>query len=125
MDAIDWYGGNSVVSYVGGDGSCSRWEGKQFPAENCGTHPVGLKAPNRWGLYDMLGNVTEWTWDWKGAYPLGAATDPLGDAPNMYRVRRGCSWSSYASSCRLAARGGGELLERQDNVGLRPVRSAP
>ena len=42
------------------------------------THPVGLKAPNGYGLHDMLGNVEELVQDWLGKYPGGAVTDPSG-----------------------------------------------
>ena len=68
------------------------------------THPVGLKLPNPWGLYDMHGNVQEWVqdkWhnDYKGAPTDGSAWE-IGDG--AYRVQRGGGWSYNAGYCRSA-----------------------
>ena len=62
-----------------------------------GTHEVGLKLPNAFGLYDMLGNVYEACLDWNGAYAAGDATDPTGPdtAPaDSKRVIRGGYYST-------------------------------
>jgi formylglycine-generating enzyme required for sulfatase activity len=88
------------------------------------THQVGQKRPNAWGLYDMLGNVAEWTGDWFGAFggpvfdPLGA---PLGDA----RVSRGGAWYFYKRLARAADRMSDEPERRSSVLGFRLVRTWP
>jgi len=57
------------------------------------THPVGGKKANKWGLYDMHGNVLEWCSDWGiGEYPKGAVSDPVGPAEGSHRLLRGGCW---------------------------------
>ena len=71
-----------------------------------GTTPVGSYGANGYGLYDMAGNVCEWTWDLYGGYAQTAQTDPRGPSSGFYRVIRGGGWSGNAEGCRLAADGG-------------------
>lgn len=59
-----------------------------------GSHPVGGKEPNAWGLYDMLGNEYEWCQDWydKNYYSQSPAKDPPGPSSGDNRVVRGGCW---------------------------------
>ncbi len=68
-----------------------------------GTAKAGSYLPNAWGLYDIHGNVWEWSLDWYGTYP-GTVTDPLGPTSGSDRMFRGCSWDSFADRGRSARR---------------------
>jgi formylglycine-generating enzyme required for sulfatase activity len=83
------------------------------------THPVGLKRPNAWGLYDMLGNVLEWCYDWYGDYRGGEVADPKGPASGYFRMARGGSWRTEVTVCRSAARAGGSQDRRDYTLGFR------
>ena len=62
-----------------------------WTAANAGgkTHPVGTKAPNELGIFDMSGNIYEFCQDWEAPYPSGHQTDPVGPSKGSYRVQRG------------------------------------
>jgi formylglycine-generating enzyme required for sulfatase activity len=88
-------------------------------------HPAAGKAPNAYGLYDMLGNVSEWCHVWSGAYPGGAETDPTGAASGSYRVVRGGSWYYRAGNARAASRNAKHPGSPYARLGGRVARSAP
>ncbi len=84
-------------------------------------HPVALKAPNTWGLFDMLGNVAEWTMDVYAPYPREDVKDPAGPATGSTKVVRGGSWRSVPPALRCAARVGTPESYQLAHVGLRVV----
>ena len=101
LDAIAWYGDTS---------------GRR-------THPVGGKAPNAWGLHDVLGNVVEWVGDWYGDYIGGSVTDPQGPGSGPGRVIRGGCWVGAAKHSRTSNRNVSPPDVRYDFLGFRLLRT--
>lgn len=71
---------------------------------NSSTHPVGTKAPNELGIYDMSGNVFEWCSDYYGSYTNGNQTNPTGPNYGSSCVFRGGAWIYNANGCRVSCR---------------------
>ena len=106
------YSGGDILSEVG-------WYDGNSGDE---THPVGLKKPNGFGLYDMSGNVYEWVWDSYGSYSSDNQTDLSGPFGGSTRTRRGGGWCSIDRDTRVSFRDGVSPVGCGDFLGFRIMR---
>lgn len=85
------------------------------------SHPVAMKKPNAWGLYDMHGNVQEWCSDQfhDPYYSRSLNLDPEG--PSILRVVRGGAHAYAGDFCRSASRRGSSSDNRTGITGFRAV----
>ena len=100
-----------------------------------GSHPVGEKPANPWGLCDMIGNMWEWCNDYyqEDYYRRSPERDPRGPANGENRVVRGGCWNSKPDHCRSAYRnyempGYTDVCFAKDihgQIGFRCVRKQP
>jgi formylglycine-generating enzyme required for sulfatase activity len=114
LDEVAWYADNSGRERIDSakiwKEERNRYLGKLF-ANGDKPHDVGQKKPNAFGLYDMLGNVYQYTNDWYGGtyYSSSPAVDPTGPKePDVmqYQVLRGGSWVDHPVRVRVSYRDG-------------------
>jgi serine/threonine protein kinase/formylglycine-generating enzyme required for sulfatase activity len=85
--------------------------------------PGGTKLPNAWGIFDMLGNVSEWCWDWYGSQGPTVLTDWHGPVDGTERVHRGGSFLSNVGGLGLSTHRGFRIRPtgRTATLGVRVV----
>lgn len=101
-------GGREGALYVWGDEPPCAWPAyvRRWGGEVKGPLPVGLDAPNAFGLYDIGENVHEWCSDWFGKdyYAHSPERNPRGPESGQRRASRGGSWRHQIKASRCAAR---------------------
>jgi formylglycine-generating enzyme required for sulfatase activity len=88
------------------------------------TYPVATKAPNAWGLFDTLGNVWEWCFDWYTDGPVGRGSrDPVGPPAGQAKVLRGGSFEYGPPWCRASQRAPADPAAFTREFGFRVCRN--
>lgn len=128
---VSWKDAQTFCKWRGGDlPTETQWE-RAAQGDNLGgahfqqiynsgsTKDIGGQRPNSNGLYDMMGNVYEWTLDWYGPYPLNNILNPKGPPEGKEKVVRGGAWHSPSHYLRVADRVARTPEYKYSDVGIR------
>jgi formylglycine-generating enzyme required for sulfatase activity len=99
-------------------GNCLGWWGDGFVK----TARIGVYEPNRRGVFDMYGNVSEWVSDWYGPYRDIRMIDPMGPNNGEKKIRRGGFFGNSAGNCTATHRASAKPGRRAEDTGFRVVR---
>ncbi len=118
LDTVAWYAFNTSTE----DGKSSTLIPEGEDRASYGTHPVGQKAPNELGLFDMSGNVFEWCYDKVTKFAVKNPASIVESEDNK-RITRGGSWFNNASKCVVSNRSVNAPGSAAADIGFRVVRS--
>jgi sulfatase modifying factor 1 len=126
VDEIAWNADNSGRVTLD---STTLWKQDQktyfdkLDANGDSIHEVAQKGPNPYGLFDILGNASEWVSDWydEHYYQNTPAQDPHGPATGTKRVLRSWNWFSSPFSIRVSHRGPSDPTSQGNACGARCV----
>jgi formylglycine-generating enzyme required for sulfatase activity len=115
----------SGTAYAFGDRQEDIFAFARYGGEKGTTYQVGKTAANKWGVFDMHGNVFEWCQDRYGDLSANEVTDPQGPLVGTDRVFRGGSWNTNPGYSRSARRGGQRPLGSDNCIGFRVATTPP
>ncbi len=117
----------SVTNILNSDYVLKRWIGPFVKSYNDGylkTSPVGQFPPNTLGIYDLSGNVSEWTQDWYDEvyYNQSKKNNPKGPKTGSVKSIRGGSWMNHPQNARCSRRNWADPKVKNGSIGFRLVR---
>jgi len=119
-------GGNKSIGYVYSGSNSLDSVAWYYDNSSLTNHKVMGKKANELGIFDMTGNVWEWTWDWRDWYGSQDQDNPTGPMSSSYpsRIRRGGSCFSDAFNCLVTTRDFWDPKIRFNKLGFRLCRTA-